>query len=98
MNRNLVCLFTGCTLHIPQEGKALHGDLHSIGSTYIFNGVLHGFDTAWMYGDEALELTKDTRRVITLREGRAYFDRRGVVVFQALDCKFNTTASNYLKS
>jgi hypothetical protein len=89
-------LITGCTLYILAEGKCLHGDLHVLDSTFIFNGVLHHFDAAWMYGDEAVILRNPQTRVVLLRAGSPYFERRGVVVFDRQHADFNACARAFL--
>jgi hypothetical protein len=94
-----VCLITGCALFDPVQERALWGDLHMLGSgTFVFNGVLKGFDASWMYGDEAKLIADPRNRVLALVENAPVFERRGVVVFDRLHCTFNGTARTFLQS
>jgi hypothetical protein len=88
-------LITGCVLHVPAEGKAVWGDLWGYGSCFVFNANVHGFDTAWLYGDEA-EILAARESVIQLLPEVPYFDRRGVVVFETLHSTFSSAAREHM--
>ena len=91
------CLITGCELLIYGEGKMLHGDLHALGGTWIFNGVVKDWEPGWIYTGE--DVNAIPRRfspyVLTLRG--PYFERRGVIVFDPLHCTPNPAAMAYLR-
>jgi hypothetical protein len=81
------CMITGAVLHIKDEGKWARGDLHRIGSTYVFNAIV--WDDAWNYGEIEGPLTD---MVISLPYGLDYFERRGVVVFPVTNAALNPAA------
>lgn len=83
-------LITGCALSIPAEGKAVWGDLWFIGQSFVFVANCKGFDTDWLYGDEALSLLN--AKAIHLVYNAPYLDRRGVVVFDRKYGAFNGDA------
>ena len=88
------CLITGCELIIREEGKMLHGDLHALGGTWIFNGVVNDFEALWHFKDELLD-RRFSPYVLTLHG--PYFERRGVIVFDPLHCTPNPAAMAYLR-
>ena len=82
------CLITGCNLIDATEGKQVHGDLHRLDDTYIFNACLT--DT----GEAAWEYTIDyNERSIFVS---TYFERRGVLIASVTDSVLNQAASTYL--
>ena len=89
-----VCLITGCDLFIADERKTLHGDLHWIGTTYIFNGCLADGQAAWSYKYNNPEHT--TARVMIIKDSNKYFERRGVLVVDINDVEFNSIARGFL--
>jgi hypothetical protein len=71
----MTCIITGCTLRIGN--KHVGGDLHQIGSAYVFNAILDGSSGAnWLY-DEPAFCTKE----IDATECLQFFERRGVIIF-----------------
>ena len=91
---NHKCLITGCDLYISGEGKILHGDLHSLGGVWIFNGVLSNCEAAWDFTDDLLNRRCSPH---TLALHGQYFERRGVIVFDPLHCTPNPAAMAYLR-
>lgn len=89
-------LITGCAFYVPDEEKAVHGDLWHHGDCFIFNAVVHGFATAWMHRAEAKLLIAAPQRVITLIPDAEYFDRRGVVVCCKLHATLNKAAREHM--
>ena len=82
--KGLTCLITGCTLFVEAEGKQVHGDLHALGYTFIFNACLNEDDeAAWVYNSET------AGKVVTI--AGAYFERRGIIVVN--DWLLNDAAS-----
>lgn len=100
MKSGIQCLITGCDLLVPAEGKWAHGDLHMTGTCFVFNACLHNGETLWLYRDQ-IPLTigtdpeEPTARCIILDQPY-YFERRGVIVFDALHSHFNQAAKDYL--
>lgn len=87
-----ICLITGCRLIVPQMGAHAWGDLHMVGTSFVFNAVLENGETAW-------EFTKPRTgdKEISIMDGAPFFERRGVIVFDALHSVFNQAAREYVK-
>ena len=83
------CLVTGITLVDPVQGKKVYGDLHELGSTYVFNACLTptNGEAAWQY-DTAV----NDRAVMCGH----YFERRGVIVFIQAEAALNQAARDYI--
>lgn len=87
------CLITGADLLVIDEGKTLHGDLHMVGETFVFNGVLAGgnrWEAAWSWDEPRAD------RLVILASGCRYFERRGVIVLAAKDTMLSDEARRYL--
>jgi hypothetical protein len=84
------CLITGCDLVDQLAFRWCHGDLHLVGSTYVFNACLtpQG-ETAWQ---EGLEPQLDN--YITVDD---YFERRGVIVIAEGDGLLSAAALEYVR-
>lgn len=97
----MTCIITGCAL--VSDAACVWGDLHSIGSAYVFNAVLHHSDhqgqeavrgeAAWQFGSLPPPLIKQ----IEYKGSKPFFERRGVIVMAASYCEFNQAAREYLK-
>ncbi len=86
------CLITGCDLIVPDESKAVRGDLFKLDNhTYIFNACCDGHDTHWQWG-----AYMGHGSAIKLNPGVEYFERRGIIVFSTVDAKLNDYAVKYL--
>jgi len=87
------CIITGCEFFSPHEGKIVHGDLHRIGDTLIFNACTDKAGNAeWRYVPRPWQ----GDMVITARSAQ-YFERRGVIVFEQSEAELNDRAMEYLK-
>lgn len=84
------CLITGCTLLDDSQERWVHGDLHQVGDTYVFNTCMTEGESAWQYRGAPA----DTGRI--LRTWGDYFERRGVIVVDAEDAALNKVAMDYL--
>lgn len=81
------CIYTGCSLYIPAENKSLWGDLHVTKNrdgewvALVFNGVVN--EDILQYNQPRWEYNTDSRKTHPTVSclDRAYFERRGVVVF-----------------
>jgi hypothetical protein len=84
------CIITGCKMVIQEEGKSLWGDLHAMGSTLVFNGVLdHRNEPMWSFGD-----TPTTGRVVVVHG--FYYEKRGVIVVNKGGVSFNDAAASHI--
>lgn len=92
MNSGIECIITGCGLLIPAEGKWAHGDLHMVGTCFVFNAAMHNGETEWTLRKVGEEVSN---RVIILDQPY-YFERRGVIIFDAMHSHFNQAARTYL--
>ena len=94
----MTCLITGCGIYILGEEIALWGDLFEMGSVYILNGVVGKDGSAWLLYHRTLpDVLASSDKMVILRGGAKYFERRGVVVVEKAHTTFNETARNYLK-
>ena len=90
MNTAPKCIITGCTLIDTAQDRQVHGDLHQLANTYIFNAVLdRGGEAAWQEG------TATNGRAIYVDSNHC-FERRGVIVCNIISAYLNTAAFNYL--
>lgn len=90
------CVITGADLVVFGEGKAVHGDLHTMGDVYIFNAVLDGGgDIAWKHGITAADFIETDCKVVGVNSSH-YFERRGVIVFSKTSATLNDAAFQYL--
>lgn len=84
------CLITGADLVQADGNVTVHGDLHKVGSTYVFNAVrTPQGDANWRRS------LPQTNRVIYV-QAKDYFERRGVIVFSADDAILSTHAASYI--
>jgi hypothetical protein len=85
------CIITGCDLVDQQGFRWCHGDLHLVGSTYVFNACLTPKgETAWQEGTEP-----QLNTYITVVN---YFERRGVLVIEPGDGLLSAEALEYVRS
>jgi hypothetical protein len=93
------CLITGCELVFPNEGAAVHGDLHIVadkrGTCYVFNAVLDDGDARRTFKVNVAEMMAGTQRVISVDSSNA-FERRGVFVFLPQHASPNGKAFDYM--
>ena len=91
----MTCLITGCNLVDAADGRWVHGDLHRIGHSYVFNACLKGGETAWCY--EPIE--QGSKELVVdniLAFEHQCFERRGVIVFPLVFGRLNDAAAAYL--
>jgi len=88
------CVITGCMLHVGFEG--VWGDLHEEGRVWIFNAVLNREGEANFQATPIIPATSD-QRILQVRDGAPYFERRGVFVIDKLFANLNPTAQEYIK-
>lgn len=82
------CIITGCALIDTEQGRQVHGDLHQLDDSYIFNACVNQVgEAAWEYD------TSTNSRAIYVAN---YFERRGVIVFSIIAASFNQAAEDYL--
>lgn len=90
-------LITGCDLVDPQENRWVHGDLHEIGDTYVFNAVLDNRGQSnWSYEDWDSVITS---RALILHPAVnfRFFERRGVLVIAKSDATLTDAAKEYIR-
>lgn len=92
MIRHPKCLITGCELYDHTQDRWVHGDLHRIGSSYVFNAVLYDGEAHWMYDTPLPKWAK----ALHIDNGAPYFERRGIIVVGILDAELNEHAKKYL--
>lgn len=86
------CIITGC---VAFNGHAwVGGDLHIIGSTWIFNCCMHqsNGEPLWAERESWSQYTKE----IDFSASEQYFERRGVIVASHMGTKLNDAAKNYI--
>jgi hypothetical protein len=95
------CLITGCDLQVTTNGQDtrwVHGDLHRVGATYVFNAVVDaGGGAAWNY-ENLCAIPKrfdSSARVISVAH-KMIFERRGVIIFDCTVAELNKVAANFL--
>ncbi len=81
------CICTGCTLLDMQQTRHVHGDLHIVGRALVFNAVLHNNETYWVY-ERRGGIVLRAQFVVSVMDG-AFFERRGVIAFDAASCVLN---------
>lgn len=90
------CLITGARLMLPGERKSVWGDLHSCGAALIFNAVLNTEGEAdWAWGGDPARLPLGEKRV-EIPATFPYFERRGVIVFDKWNARFNAEAARHI--
>lgn len=89
-----VCLITGCALKGPHGTS--WGDLHMVGDCFVFT-AFRGDDGETNWNMMTFQKFDNKGKIITLRDGCDYFERHGVIVFEALHAIFNPAAREYLK-
>ncbi|HQR20763.1 MAG TPA: hypothetical protein PKV98_07845 [Burkholderiaceae bacterium] len=92
----MTCLVTGCALILRSEPDThLWGDMHAVSAgTLIFNAVLDP------NSGEALRITRpiDERvRSYFVAPYAEVFERRGVLIFDALEAGWNRALGDYLE-
>lgn len=85
------CIITGCALE--EHDAFIVGDLHEMGDTWIFNGVVRGDQAYWIPKSVGSYPQRD--KVINLT-GIPYFERRGVFVFQRDTSLLNEAAKQHI--
>lgn len=87
------CIITGCTLFMEAYNRSVHGDLHMVGNTYVFNACLgEDGESFWNYDPKPLD---ELRQCALIVDG-GFFERRGVIVIDNYDARLNTAAINYI--
>lgn len=87
----LRCIITGCQLRLAGSQEAVAGDLHVQGDVFIFNGNWSDVGTLWV--DQAA--LGHYGKIITIRMGDHYFERRGVFVIKASRALLNDAANRH---
>ena len=70
-------LITGCELFVKAEGKMLHGDLHSIWETWVFQGIGGDRGASWYY---PVDLDAELWRIPNLLTVTGEYLERGTVI------------------
>lgn len=99
-------LITGCRLMDPSDARSLWGDLWSIGSVFIFNGILDANgQTNWSWLDWEANVQAGrtsslpgvvSERQVWIDRPEVLFDRRGIVVVPMHLTKLNPSAAIYV--
>jgi hypothetical protein len=102
----MTCLITGCDLVDVAGGRWVHGDLHRIGHSYVFNAVLlhteclareeHRGEAAWVYEPPPPSTIKQLIIDNALAFAHQCFECRGVIVFPLVFGRLNDVAAAYL--
>jgi hypothetical protein len=91
------CIITGCAL--VDGNRALWGDLHSIGESWVFNGVLDSRGNAAWEHDGFLGREVKALEILPAASAVHYaFERRGVVVVPKAAARLNQPALAYVLS
>lgn len=97
------CVITGCALVSPQEEFCVWGDLHEVGSTWVFNGVVNQRDgeTGNLIGEAHRQYRSpppDAIKQLVIHDSTVvpYFERRGVFVIAKSLASLNQAAKEYL--
>lgn len=92
------CLITGCELFVKAEGKMLHGDLHWIGETWVFQGISDGKGTLWYWPDNpGAELPANWRSSNVLIVTGEYLERGSVIVIPMMAAHLNDAGLAYVR-
>lgn len=83
------CLITGCYLYNIADDNHCYGDLHEVGDCYVFNAVLREAQARWEGGNPF-------GKILNLRDGAPYFERRGVIIVPKSYTYLNSTAGDYI--
>jgi hypothetical protein len=84
------CVCTGCDFFDPLGGRVVHGDLHHVGASYVFNSCVNAKgEAAWEY-----KPADNGDRVVCAND---YFERRGVIVFSAEGADMNDAMTRYVQ-
>lgn len=85
----MTCLITGCTLRTGSQWVG--GDLHQIGTAYVFNAILRNGEAAWQFAERP-HYTKEIDASFCAQ----YLEKRGVIVFDQR-AVLNAEALAYLR-
>lgn len=88
----MTCIITGCALVDPANDRSVWGDLHQIGSTYVFNACLEHGETAWQTPMPSMLDTTPSLTIDPSLPQDYQFERRGVVILLAAGGEFNAAA------
>lgn len=90
------CIITGCAL--VDGDRSLWGDLHAVGESYVFNGVVDARGHAgWEYNTHIAHTTKALEIIPAASATHYAFERRGVVVIPKGAARLNHAATQYLR-
>lgn len=84
----MACLITGCAL--TNGSSYVWGDLHDMGSVYIFNACLDAGEAAWQ------DITADLSPKHLDITNAEYFERRGVFVISKSTANLSKAAWDYI--
>ena len=84
------CLITGCYLYNVTDARHCWGDLHEVGDCYVFNAVLFEGETFW-------ESNNPFGKILNLRDGAPYFERRGVIIVPKSYAYLNSAGASYIQ-
>lgn len=91
MKNSPACVITGCELISSRLGTKVHGDLHQLGDTWIFNACLNdNGEAAW---DHSVTIDKSCKALILDGD---FFERRGVIIAATAAAILNDAALEYL--
>ncbi|UOF77846.1 hypothetical protein [Bacteriophage sp.] len=94
MRTNAKCMITGCGLYFDDTQESFHGDLFSLGDSWVFNAVT-GRDGEAMetsdWGDQ-----HSGKKSLIARASLPHFERRGVFTFPKTSAHLNQAAKDYI--
>lgn len=85
------CIITGCDL-ISEDFSWVHGDLHKVGDTWVFNAVTAKDGVVWNYSRRLSQCPS-----LVMIPGHSYFERRGVFVIDKTSAELDKAARAYLR-
>jgi len=83
------CIITGCDF--VAGGSVIHGDLHQLGETCIFNACV-GEDGEAVRGCDSRRFSD---KIVSCPDF-PFFERRGIIIFPRCFAEFNQAAKDYL--
>jgi methanogenic corrinoid protein MtbC1 len=86
----MTCLITGCAL--INGSSTVHGDLHEVGDTLVFNACLSNGEAAW----RDIDVNISPRQIDITNSD--YFERRGVFVIPVGSASLSEAAITHIEA
>lgn len=91
------CIITGCDLVDLTQCRWVHGDLHTVGDTWVFNACLDKTGEAAWTDEPPPDLKTTPILHIWSNDVDPFFERRGVIILNPEGCRLNNYAQEYIK-